>query len=391
MPHIAPDMDDLFRKAAENYSLKRSANRWEEIASKLDDQHQPVKQGRKPNHKKYLVVLLFLFAFLVLVDIIPYNNGNEDPVHQISKSERSTELKSVISNANNNQLRQKPATFRFDINNKVNLISRSLQIDNEQGPVVNNTKTEDKYWNARIVNEKAALTDKQLQSGEIDIDIKNRREIELQPLNTDSKQRNKNPRHSFYYGLMAGAGFTNIKSQQVTRAGFEYGIVGGYRFGEKISVETGVLLSKKYYQTSGEYFSMKTISSSMPTDMKIMDVKSSTDFLQIPIHVRYDLINRNDHRFFASAGFSSYILFKESNSYHTMHNGNEAMMYSTYRNRGSYFAGSFDISIGYEKDIGNTATLRIEPYLQLPLKGVGVGELQLKTAGARLVLTRSSK
>ena len=136
---------------------------------------------------------------------------------------------------------------------------------------------------------------------------------------------------------------------------------------------------------------MKTISSSMPTDMKIMDVKSSTDFLQIPIHVRYDLKNRNDHRFFAAAGFSSYILFKESNSYHTMHNGNEAMMYSTYKNRDSYFAGSFDVSIGYEKDIGNTATLRIEPYLQLPLKGVGVGELQLKTAGARLVLTRSSK
>ena len=73
-----------------------------------------------------------------------------------------------------------------------------------------------------------------------------------------------------------------------------------------------------------------------------------------------------------------------------MQNGTEGMMYSTYKNRHGYIAGSFDIGIGYEKDIGARTALRIEPYLQLPLRGIGVGELRLRTVGVRIALTRSS-
>jgi hypothetical protein len=129
---------------------------------------------------------------------------------------------------------------------------------------------------------------------------------------------------------------------------------------------------------------------SMPPDMKIMDVKSTVDVLQLPISFRYNLVVKKGHSLFASAGFSSYVLFKENNSYHTMHNGTEGMMHSTYKERRTYFLSSVDISTGYEKQLGTKTSLRISPFVQFPLAGIGIGELQLKTAGFRFALTRSS-
>ena len=62
-------------------------------------------------------------------------------------------------------------------------------------------------------------------------------------------------------------------------------------------------------------------------------------------------------------------------------------MHSTYKKDGRYFAAAADIGFGYEKDLGKNH-LRFEPYLQLPVKGIGVGDLRVKTAGIRIALTR---
>ncbi len=181
----------------------------------------------------------------------------------------------------------------------------------------------------------------------------------------------------------------SVKNQDIKKVGFDIGLIGGYRFNRHISVETGVLFSQKYYTTAGKYFNMKEIGPMMPAAMKVMEVKGASKFVEIPVHLRYDVFRKKSHRFFSSAGFSSSVLTEESNQYHTSLNGTEGMMYATYRKKRSYFAASFDLAIGYEKNIGTKANIRIQPYIQLPVKGIGVGNLKVMSPGLHLVITRS--
>ena len=129
----------------------------------------------------------------------------------------------------------------------------------------------------------------------------------------------------------------------------------------------------------------------MPAAMKLMDVKGTSKVVEIPVHLRYDFSNKKDHCYFSSAGFSSYILTKESNQYHTFLNGAEYMLYGTYKNNRGYFAASFDLAIGYEKNFGKKSNIRFQPYVQLPIKGIGVGNLHVMSAGVHIAITRSSR
>ncbi|MBA2746084.1 MAG: PorT family protein [Flavisolibacter sp.] len=195
----------------------------------------------------------------------------------------------------------------------------------------------------------------------------------------------------FYYGLLLGTTLNTVKNQDRNKFGFDIGFIGGYRFNRHISVETGVLFSQKYYTTAGEYFSLKEIGPMMPAAMKVMDVKGTSKVVEIPVYLRYNVLNKKEHRFFSSAGFSSYILTKESNQYFTSLNGTEGIMYGTYKTNRSYFAASFDLAIGYEKNFGKKSSIRFQPYVQLPVKGIGVGNLKVMSTGVHIAITRSSQ
>ncbi len=208
---------------------------------------------------------------------------------------------------------------------------------------------------------------------------------------TGKKAKNNILKHRFYYGLLLGTELNSIENQDMKRFGFNIGLIGGYRFNRHISVETGVLFSQKYYSTAGEYFSLKEIGPMMPSAMKVIDVKGASMVVEIPVHLRYDVLAKKDHRFFSSAGFSSYILTKESNRYHTSLNGTEGMMYATYKKNRGYFAASLDLAIGYEKNIGKKSSIRIQPYVQVPIKGIGVGSLKVMSPGVHIAITRSAQ
>ena len=47
-------------------------------------------------------------------------------------------------------------------------------------------------------------------------------------------------------------------------------------------------------------------------------------------------------------------------------------MKGSYKTVSKYFAATVDVSAGYEKNIGKFTSMRIEPYVQIPLKGVGM-------------------
>ena len=149
-----------------------------------------------------------------------------------------------------------------------------------------------------------------------------------------------------------------------------------------------MLFSKKHYTTSGDNFSMKVVGSTMPPPMKIMQVDGYSRIIEIPVSVRYDFAKTPNGNFFASTGLSSYLLTNENNQYHTMLNGTEQMMYGNYKKNETYVAGSIDLGVGYSQNFGKKNSIRFQPYLQIPVNGIGVGDLHVMGTGIRLSLVQ---
>jgi hypothetical protein len=415
MQDMSPDMEDLMRKASEAYPLKETDDRWDEIASKINA-HAPRPEPKKESrYKKYFasIFLLLLFLFLGFFFFnktgigkfnIPGATQTNKPNQDIQPLQGNSleKAKLLLTNKSNALIQKKPGDkipHSASSENKIAIIKQKTITPTKLTKKTLNADEEiDNYIPISNKNEPAATSEKQnIPINKLEL-VFEYSEFSLRPKTFSfdldksvlslSKKKGGFYNKEFYYGLVAGPGFNTIKNQEFKKAGWNIGLVGGYYFNKKFSVETGLLFSQKYYTTMGDHFSMKEIGPAMPSAMKIMAVDGYSKMIEIPVLFRYGFVQNSKRSFFSSAGFSSYILANENNQYHTSVNGTEQMMYGTYKNNKRYFAASLDLGIGYAQNFGNKNNIRFQPYLQIPLKGVGVGDLQIMGAGLRIALTR---
>ena len=53
----------------------------------------------------------------------------------------------------------------------------------------------------------------------------------------------------------------------------------------------------------------------------------------------------------------------------------------------NYLGAEVNISAGYQHTLNAHTDIRIEPYLQIPLKGVGVGAMPVMSTGIHIILS----
>lgn len=193
-------------------------------------------------------------------------------------------------------------------------------------------------------------------------------------------------RNGLYLGLIAGPDFSTVKFQQVKNVGYGTGLLIGYRFAGRWSVETGALWDKKYYYTDGEYFDTKKIN--WTPGAVLLDANGNCLMIEIPLTVHFDFGQGKHSNWYVSAGASSYIMTKESYDYRVKVNNNVYEGAWAYKNKSRNWFSVLHAGIGYEHRAGVLGTLRIEPYIKAPISGIGIGSLPLSSAGLQIGLTR---
>jgi hypothetical protein len=201
----------------------------------------------------------------------------------------------------------------------------------------------------------------------------------------DSKkpQATKNNK-KFYVGLIGGIDASTVKFEKFQNAGFTYGVLLGYQLNNRWSVETGSFLEKKYYYSDGQYFNASKIYPAS-ANAKIIDVTGNCKMIEIPVSVKYDFGLHKKSNWFATLGGTSYLMKKENYYYHVYYGSagpyyHEKDTNSTEKN----FLSNLSFSAGYTHRLGNFADLRIEPYLKIPISGMGVGDLPLFSTGVQV-------
>ncbi|HEY0355124.1 MAG TPA: hypothetical protein VGC29_02905, partial [Flavisolibacter sp.] len=110
---------------------------------------------------------------------------------------------------------------------------------------------------------------------------------------------------NFYAGIMTGVDATTVKFQKVESAGFDYGVLLGYRFHTRWSVEAGAFRDKKVYYSDGKYYNTSGIY--LPPNTEITYVSGTCYMWEIPLNVKYDLSTGARSSWFSTLGLSSYI------------------------------------------------------------------------------------
>lgn len=206
------------------------------------------------------------------------------------------------------------------------------------------------------------------------------------PGNTDTLQaktgtiKQKAVRHNgFSIAFVAGVDKSTVKFKYGNDAGINLGLLAGYHFSNRWSLHTGAIYTQKNYKLAGEDF---TAPKGTPMSYyKIETLEGYCRMWEVPLVARYTLNPAAKNTTFISTGLSSYFMTKEKYSYLYYYNNQPITRTNTYNSSDTHVLSIWDLSVGFNKPIGKSWSMQVEPYAKIPLAGVGLGNIRLSSFG----------
>lgn len=431
MQNIENDMDDLFKRAAEEYPLDISHGDWESVEKRLALAEPRATKGtlNKNNYKKLflLVLLIVLFSsigFMILTpgsknyftnkyiseknkETVKNNNAvsataldNVDPVGKdmvpnslaTTKKRKETAERKILTQR---KIIQGRRSYKGDNKNLVseNVLTQVIpdsEVRNDEKNV-GNFQMNNKPDLKSTKNYSKAKQDSLVSANENSISVTDtsKNKVVVLSVKKTTKAKKKNIKENgVYAGLLSGLDFSKVKSTSFKGAGFGAGLLIGYK-ANSFFVETGISREFKYYSSMGHMFNDKD--GLMPSGTVIENLESRSNILEIPLKVGYTFHKKQKNSLFFAGGAALYIMTNEKNNYNVTMNGNPEKMVGLYKKNTVKFPAVVSISAGWEYSLERSLRIRIEPVLKLPLKGIGIGRLPVTSMGIQLGITKKFK
>lgn len=184
-------------------------------------------------------------------------------------------------------------------------------------------------------------------------------------------------------GFVASAGFGRVYGgggdENFSQGKNRFGLEAEYRFGNKFGAKIGTYYGNISYCTKGADYTAKD--GFWDGDVVAQRVEASCQVIEIPLLLSY-YFNGNDREgFFLNGGVTSYLLLKEDFNFEyadPTHNGIKSWQEV---NTNRHIMGFGQFSLGYQQQLGKRSALQVEAYTQLPLTGIGQGQVKLTNIG----------
>lgn len=152
---------------------------------------------------------------------------------------------------------------------------------------------------------------------------------------------------------------------------------------KKWSFTTGVIYAKKVYSTGYENYNPVNPPS---ISYKPTSVDADCRVLDIPLNINYKLFSNKQNEIKLSTGLSSYMMLKEDYSFNYTNPSYPSNYVYEVRNENKHWLGVVNASVEYQRKINTTMSIGIQPFVKIPLDGVGYSRVKLKTAGVAVKL-----
>jgi hypothetical protein len=168
------------------------------------------------------------------------------------------------------------------------------------------------------------------------------------------------------------------------KVGSNYGLLLSFGATKKLTITSGVVYSSKPYNTSFADYRTSYTFKHDPTD-----VTADCKMLDIPINIGYQIYGNFRNKLSVGTGLSSYLMLHEKYTYNYADGANSAAWPQTYTvpNSKGYLLSIININATYEHKINSNFGISVQPYMKVPISGVGYSDIKLQSTGVAVGVT----
>jgi hypothetical protein len=303
------------------------------------------------------------------------NGGNKDQLYAKSKvnsynQKGRTAIKvkrPLVTDGNDNPQEQTSEKEKTDVAGNTNVViaaPKANEITVTAGPATTPNSQEPKVAKADSVNKPTTDTDKNTT-------VKNSTTA------TTKKKSTKSFGDKFAVTLSAGADMSFIDIQNAGKLKPAYGAGASYAVGKHITISSGLYYSKKIYTAAPYQYKFTGY-----VNPNLNNINADCKVLEIPVSVYYNFKQVKNHNWLGGISLSSLLMKRETYDYNYLTSSGQAYSYEkTVTNENKHYFSVLTLSGGYQYKLNNHLSFIAEPYLKIPLTGIGVGKIKLNSTG----------
>jgi hypothetical protein len=166
------------------------------------------------------------------------------------------------------------------------------------------------------------------------------------------------------------------KSSIPSKVSSNAGLLATYGFTRKLSVTSGAIYSNKYYNSNVNGVNAYN------TNGDTYQVNAACNVLDIPLNVNYKVLDKKKFSVSVNTGLSSYLMLKEKYDYiYPQAGSNPNIVSFQVTNQNKHILGVANMAISVERKISSNVSIGVQPFMKVPLTGIGAGNASLKSSG----------
>lgn len=179
--------------------------------------------------------------------------------------------------------------------------------------------------------------------------------------------------------MVVAPDLTSVRGAGESRISSNFGVLYTRPIGKRWSISAGLLYSQKRYTSPYSFYqpSNPITGAYLPTD-----VRAICQVISVPVTVNYTAWKKKGQLLQLNAGASSYFMLKEK--YNMRYETGYEHVYE-FKGENQHYLGIADLSITYLRKIHPNYHLGIRPFVQIPLQGIGYGNIPLQSQGVALI------
>ena len=205
-------------------------------------------------------------------------------------------------------------------------------------------------------------------------DVKKEKETVATENKTSSSPDKKKPKNNiadnFGITFSAGPDLSFIKLNKPGKATLIYGAGLSYNFKKRVTIRAGFYASKKIYIATPEQYYIPP-GSYYPG---LYEVDAVCKVYEIPVSLSYSFLQRKKHNWFGNVGLSSFLMKNEKYDYQYKTAYGPYTYKKEIKDKNKHYFAVLTLSGGYQYQLNKRISLQAEPYVKLPLAGIGEGK-----------------
>jgi len=195
---------------------------------------------------------------------------------------------------------------------------------------------------------------------------------------TAQKNGRPNRMNGFSFFVSTGPDVSKAQNSKAGKVTMSWGLGVAYTL-NRLTLKAGVFSADKIYWAGSDDYKL---SYTPPPNLKFIGADADCRVIEIPVKLSYSFAVKNRSNWFAGAGLSSYLMKREDYSYEFKSN-NGSSYYHSYetKNENKHYFSVLNLSGGYSYQLSNTVSISAEPYVEVPLTGIGAGKVHLNSGG----------